>query len=129
MTKNLIILFAGISGASGILIVIATAHSPSDMIAADLSRIQTAERCQFWHALALLGISAMGWTASPNLMTSTALGFAFSNLFFAATLYSHNFTKLILFAWIVPFGDLILAISWLSLALFGWCASKAVVQR
>ena len=71
--KILIILFAGISGASGILIVITTAHSPSDMVAADLSIIQTAKRCQFWHALALLGISAVGWIASPNLMTSTAL--------------------------------------------------------
>ena len=28
----------------------------------------------------------MGWTASPKLITSTALGFAFSNLFFAVAL-------------------------------------------
>ena len=56
----LIILFAGISGANGILIVITTAPSPSYMVAADLSKIQTAERCQFWHALALLGISVVG---------------------------------------------------------------------
>ena len=127
--KILIILFAGISGASGILIVIATAHNPSDMVAADLLRIQTAKRCQFWHALALMGLSALGWTVSPNLMTSTALGFAFSNLFFAAAFIHINFTKLTLFAWIVPFCGLILAINWLSLALFGWRASKAVVQR
>ena len=71
--KFLIILFAGISGANGILIVIATAPSPSDRVAAELSKIQTAKRCQFWHALALLGISAVGWIASPNVMTSTTL--------------------------------------------------------
>ena len=81
--KFLIILLAGICGAGGILIVIATARSPSDMVTPVLSRIQTAECCQFWRALVLLGISAMGWTASPKLITSTALGFAFSNLFFA----------------------------------------------
>ncbi len=87
--KILIILFVRINSASGILIVIATAHNPSDMVAADLSRIQTAERCQFWHALALLGISVVGWTASPNLMTSTALGFAFSNLNVFAAAFIH----------------------------------------
>ena len=76
----MIILLAGICGAGGILIVIATARSPSDMVTPDLS---TAECCQIWRALVLLGISAMGWTASPKLITSTALGFAFSNLFFA----------------------------------------------
>ena len=45
------ICFAGLSGATAVLIAAATAHEPPAFLSdADLARVQTAVRYQIWHA-------------------------------------------------------------------------------
>ncbi|MFP6708857.1 MAG: DUF423 domain-containing protein [Alphaproteobacteria bacterium] len=114
------ICFAGLSGATAVLIAAATAHEPlAFLIDADLARIQTAVRYQIWHALALLATAAILSWRPDGLLVVAAIAFGVGSLLFCGGLYLLAFTGPTSVTWIVPMGGLAFATGWLVLALQG----------
>ena len=80
----------------------------------------TAVEYQFWHALALLGVSGIAHTRETSALRAAAIAFVVGIAFFSGSLYALALGAPRMFGVITPIGGLALIVGWVALAIHGW---------
>jgi len=109
-------------------------HGLRSVLDADaLGWIETASRYQMWHALVLLGVALLLVRAQPyrhrRLLQAIGGAFLAGIVLFAGSLYLLAFTHVRAFAWLTPFGGVVLMAGWLGLVLLGVLRWRAADDR
>jgi len=98
-----------------------------------LGWVETASRYQMWHALALFGVALLFGRAQPvrdrRLLTAVAWAFLAGTVLFAGSLYLLALTGVRAFAWITPFGGIVLMAGWVGLIVVGFLRWRAADDR
>jgi uncharacterized membrane protein YgdD (TMEM256/DUF423 family) len=110
------------------------AHGLRSVLDAEaLGWVETASRYQMWHALALFGVALLFGRAQPvrdrRLLTAVAWAFLAGTILFAGSLYLLALTGVRAFAWITPFGGLVLLAGWVGLIVVGLLRWRAADDR
>lgn len=110
------------------------AHDLRSALDADaLGWLDTGSRYQMWHALALLVVALL--LVRPQLgrqrriLRAVAWAFLAGTVLFAGSLYLLALTHVRAFAWITPFGGVVLMAGWLGLVLLGVLRWRAPDDR
>jgi uncharacterized membrane protein YgdD (TMEM256/DUF423 family) len=114
---KMFLLAAGVLGFLSVALGAFGAHALKDRLGPDeLARFETAVRYQFYHALALLGVSLLS-RAWPELNFAPA-GWCFiaGAAIFSGTLYLIDLTGIRAFGAVTPVGGLLLLAGWFLLA-------------
>jgi uncharacterized membrane protein YgdD (TMEM256/DUF423 family) len=110
MTDRTFVAIAALLGLGAVAAGAFATHAIADPAAARL--VETASRYQMWHALAMLGVAALGLRARPALW-SFVLGVAL----FSGSLYGLASGAPRPIAWLTPVGGLALIAGWALLAM------------
>lgn len=116
-SKRLLIL-AAFSGALAVGLGAMGSHL-LDPVLTELNRketYQTAVNYHFYHTLALLGIGIMVNRFNSSIIYLSGLIMFLGIILFSGSLYNLSVTGNTIFAYITPFGGILLLISWLVLA-------------
>jgi len=122
-TSNLsryLYIFVGISGCFSVLFGAWLAHGASHISMEDLSRLNTALNYQFIHTLALF--VALIWfqkNATIIWLKISVVLFCLGIIGFSGTLYLKYLAGISFIGVITPYGGMMLALAWLSLAIAG----------
>jgi uncharacterized membrane protein YgdD (TMEM256/DUF423 family) len=119
---TILVILAGLMGASGIILAAAGAH------AAPNAGLDSAAYMLLFHAAALLGGSALaqqGLLWRP-LMLAVLIAWVVGAALFSGDIASRAFLGHRLFAFAAPTGGMILIVAWLALSV---AAIAAIVQR
>jgi uncharacterized membrane protein YgdD (TMEM256/DUF423 family) len=84
-----------------------------------LEWVKTAAAYQMWHALALLGIRALGRPEVAAWLCAGAWLFLAGILLFCGSLYLLALTHVMAVAWITPFGGTAFLFGWLAVIVHG----------
>jgi uncharacterized membrane protein YgdD (TMEM256/DUF423 family) len=117
--SRLLIIVAGLAGASAVLLAAASAHSEWQLSAEAQGWIGKGIRYQVWHALALLAVAALHRSGDSKQLTMAGVAFAIGIPLFSGGLYLAAFSGLRLFAWLTPLGGIAFVAGWLLLAWHG----------
>lgn len=85
-----------------------------------LATWHTAVDYQFWHALALVGVSSIARTRETQPLRVSAIAFVFGILFFSGSLYALALGAPRAVGVITPVGGLAFIVGWVALAIHGW---------
>ena len=109
---RLLIILAGIMGASGVVLAALSAHG------ADASRLTTASSMLLFHAAAILSVVALAERSVVHARIGMAAGFGFviAAALFAGDLTLREYAGHRLFPFAAPTGGTLLIVSWLALA-------------
>lgn len=113
-TPRILLIFAALAGASGILIAAAAAHMPG---LAEASRA-VVERASFYQLLHAGMLFAIAQHYRPALRLSAAL-FVVGTLCFCGGIYAHHLAGITSLTRIVPMGGICFSLGWLAI-LLGW---------
>jgi uncharacterized membrane protein YgdD (TMEM256/DUF423 family) len=125
---------AGLNGLMAIAMGAFAVHGLRSVLDADaLGWIETASRYQMWHALVLFGVALLLVRAQPyphrRLLQAIGGAFLAGIVLFAGSLYLLAFTHVRAFAWVTPFGGVVLMAGWLGLVLLGVLRWRAADDR
>ena len=113
-----VLLFAAASGFVATAMGAFAAHALRGRLDADaIGWLETGVRYQFFHTLALLGLSIWLHQAATLLLQWSGRAFMAGILLFSGSLYLMALTGWRGFAWATPIGGLALLAGWLLLAL------------
>lgn len=84
-----------------------------------LATWHTAVDYQFWHALALLGVSGIARSRETQLLRVAAIAFVLGILFFSGSLYVLALGAPRVVGVITPIGGLAFIVGWIALAIHG----------
>ena len=85
-----------------------------------LATWHTAVDYQFWHALALLGVSGIARTRETQPLRAAAIAFVVGILFFSGSLYALALGAPRVIGVCTPVGGLAFIAGWVALAIHGW---------
>lgn len=109
---------AALMGAQAVIVGAMSSHM--DLSIADKELINTAQRYEIWHALALLATACLCLLQDTNRRLTYAGGFfCLGVVLFCGTLYLKGFFGLSLFTFSAPLGGTCLILGWLCLAWAG----------
>jgi len=98
-----------------------------------LGWLDTASRYQMWHALVLFGVALLLMRTRAGrqrqLMQAIAWMFLVGIVLFAGSLYLLALTHVPTFAWVTPFGGVILMAGWFGLIPLGVLRWRATDER
>lgn len=111
--------FAGVNGAIAVAAGAYASHGLTDGTAIHLFR--TAGEYQLWHALALVGVTALAAQSirPPPLLALAAWGFLVGLLLFCGSLYAMALTGDARLAQVTPLGGSAFLVGWTGLAAAG----------
>ena len=81
---------------------------------------RTAVDYQFWHALALLGVSGIARIRPTRPLRAAAIAFVVGILFFSGSLYALALGAPHVIGVITPIGGLAFIVGWIALAVHAW---------
>jgi len=114
MTPTLLIAFAGLMGAAGVILLAAGAHGPHAG-----SGLDSAGQMLLFHAAAVIGVAValhQGLLLRP-LALAAAIGLIVGAALFSGDIAMRAFAGHRLFPYAAPAGGLVLIASWLALAI------------
>lgn len=127
MNPRIWLFSAAVLGASGVALgayhahglkeVLAERVSETDEVDKRMDNCETAVRYQMYHALALLGVGAIGLFCARRGLTVAGILFTLGVAGFSGGLYLHVFTGNFIHWSIVPAGGLLLIVAWVALAI------------
>lgn len=111
--------FAGFHGFCAVAMGAFAAHALKASLDPEaLGWIETGARYQMFHALALLGLAALGPKVTPKKQAISGWGFGLGALIFSGSLYLMAFTGIRMLGAVTPLGGLLLLMAWLNLLIF-----------
>jgi uncharacterized membrane protein YgdD (TMEM256/DUF423 family) len=113
---------AGFNGLCGVGFAAWAAHGAALVIGpAATDWVKTGAQYQLWHAAALLALIGLpaDWARRRDLAGSC---FCLGALLFSGSLYGLALAGWRPFAYVTPFGGLLMLLGWLLLLVFGWKA-------
>jgi len=124
---------AAVNGLMAIAMGAFATHGLRSVLDADaLGRFDTGSRYQMSHALVLLGVALLIRAQAGRhrrLLQAIAWAFLVGIVLFAGSLYLLALTHGQGFAWVTPFGGVVLMAGWLGLILFGVLRWRATEDR
>jgi len=117
MTRNgalrILVIYAGVMGAFGVILAAASAHLP------DAVRLASASSMLLFHAAAILGAAALTERAVVHVRIglAAAFGFVIAASLFAGDLSMRQYAGHGLFPMAAPTGGTLLIASWIALAI------------
>lgn len=121
--------FGALLGFLGVTLGAFGAHALRDRLTPqDLTIFETAVRYQFFHALALIGVDALGWmarghglgAATATWIRGAGLGFTLGTLVFSGSLYLLVGTGVRRWGMVTPLGGLGMLLGWACFAIAAW---------
>jgi uncharacterized membrane protein YgdD (TMEM256/DUF423 family) len=111
-SSRILIVLAGLMGASGVVLAAASAHQP------DATRLAAASSMLLFHATAVPAavLLAEGRIIDPAIGLAAAFGFVAASVVFAGDLTLRHYAGHGLFPMAAPTGGTLLIVSWLMLA-------------
>lgn len=107
--------FIVLAAVFGLIAVAAGAFAAHGIESPDAARlVETASRYQMWHALAMLGVMALGLGSRSALMA-----FAIGVLLFSGSLYALAIGAPRSIGWVTPLGGVALIVGWALVAVAG----------
>ena len=119
---RLTLTFAALYGGLAVCLGAFGSHALADHLSARMQDIwHTAERYQFYHALALLALGLLMQTGlSGTAMTVTAWCFILGTFIFSGSLYLLAGSGIRVLGAITPIGGILLIIGWIALLIGIW---------
>jgi len=115
------LIFAAVAGGAAVALGAFGAHAlRASLDEHSLEIWHTAVEYQFWHALALLGVSGIARTRETPALRVAATAFVVGIVFFSGSLYALALGGPRMVGVITPMGGLALIVGWLALAIQGW---------
>lgn len=112
--------FAGFHGLMAVAFGAWSAHGATAVLPPDaIDWVKTGSSYQLWHAVALLGIAALGARQPVRLVTISGLAFALGALLFSGSLYLLAFSGPHGLVYLTPIGGGLLILGWLLLLIAG----------
>ena len=111
--------FVGISGCFSVLFGAWLAHAGQALPLDVQTRLASALQYQFYHTLALLSVLIWYQQHTSKWLIIAASGFAVGMLLFSGSLYLKTFLMNDDLGQLAPLGGLLLALSWLFVAIAG----------
>lgn len=114
-----LMVFVGISGCFSVLFGAWLAHAGQALPLDVQTRLASALQYQFFHTLALFGVLIWYQQRASTWLIMAASSFFLGMLFFSGSLYLKTFLLNDDFGKLAPAGGLLLALSWLFVAIAG----------
>ena len=115
------LIFAAVAGGAAVALGAFGAHALRASLDEHALEIwHTAVEYQFWHALALLGVSGIARTRETPALRVAATAFVVGIVFFSGSLYALALGGPRMVGVITPIGGLALIVGWVALAIHGW---------
>jgi len=115
------LIFAAVAGCAAVALGAFGAHALRASLDEHALEIwHTAVEYQFWHALALLGVSGIARTRETPALRVAATAFVVGIVFFSGSLYALALGGPRMVGVITPIGGLALIVGWVALAIHGW---------
>ena len=115
------LVFAALAGGAAVALGAFGAHALHASLDEHALEIwHTAVEYQFWHALALLGVSSIASTRETPALRVAATAFVVGIVFFSGSLYALALGGPRMVGVITPIGGLALIVGWVALAIHGW---------
>lgn len=110
------VFWAGLHGFCAVAVGAFAAHALKQILDVEaLGWVETGARYQMFHALALLGLAALGEKIGKKRLILSGWGFALGAMIFSGSLYIMAFTQMRWLGAITPLGGLLLLGGWLNL--------------
>ncbi|HEV7489321.1 MAG TPA: DUF423 domain-containing protein [Rhodanobacteraceae bacterium] len=112
---------AALAGGAAVVLGAFGAHALRNSLdASALATWHTAVDYEFWHALALLGVSALARDRTTRSLRVAAIAFVLGILLFCGSLHALALGGPRAIGVITPLGGIAFIVGWIALAIHGW---------